>query len=72
MQNLKFGLFENNFFGPAEVYGLVSISRALHIFSTELFSMYRGILELKNDTSILRISDSFTNKTGSGLTALFV
>ena len=34
--------------------------------------MYRGILELKNNTSILRGNGSFTNKMYGGLTALFV
>ena len=34
--------------------------------------MYRGVLELKNDTRILRENGSFTNKACCGLTALFV
>ena len=34
--------------------------------------MYRGVLELKNDTSILCKNDSFANKTCCALTALFV
>ena len=34
--------------------------------------MYRGIVELKNDTSIIRKNGSFVNKTCYALTALFV
>ena len=34
--------------------------------------MYRGILELKNDTSILCKNGGFPKKTSCGLTALFV
>ena len=34
--------------------------------------MYRGILELKNDTSTLRKNGSFANKICRALTALFV
>ena len=34
--------------------------------------MYRGILELKNDTSILCKNDSFASKVCCGLIALFV
>ena len=60
-------------FGSTEVgVRLSSISRTLHNFSTVFFSIYRGILERKNDTSILRKSDSFANKPCCGLTALFV
>ena len=36
------------------------------------FSLYRGILEPKNDTGILRKNGSFSNKTCCGLTALFL
>ena len=44
----------------------------MHDFSTVFFSIYGEILELKNDTSILRKSDLFANKTCCGLIALFV
>ena len=52
-------------------YDLSPISRNLHNFSTIFFSMYRGILEVKNDTSILLKNDSFTNKMCCRLTPLF-
>ena len=63
------------------VFVLSSISRNLHNFSTRFFSMYRGILELKNDIlwnfygifyDILSKNGSFTNKTCFGVIALFV
>ena len=59
-------------FGPTEVYVLSSISRTLHIFSKGLFSMYRGILELKNNASILLKIGTLANKTCCALTALSV
>ena len=46
-------------FRPTGVYVLRSNSKTLHNFSTGFFLMYRGILELKNDTSILRKSTRF-------------
>ena len=64
-------IFSKMNFGQMGVYILSSISRALH-FSTGFFSMYRGILELKNDSRILRKNSSFKNETCFGLTALFV
>ena len=45
------------------VYILSSISKTLHNFSTGFFPMYRGILELKNHTSILCKNGSLLNKT---------
>ena len=54
------------------MYILSSISRTSHNFSTGFFPMFRGILELKSDTSILHKNDSFANKTCCGLTALLV
>ena len=65
-------IFSNTNFGPTCVYILSSISRTLHNFSTEFFSLYSGILELKNNTSILCKNGSFTNKMCCGLTALFI
>ena len=59
-------------FGPTGVYVLSSIYRILHNFSTGFFSMYRGVLELKNDTGISRKNGSFTNKMCCSLSALFV
>ena len=62
------------FLGRHGVYVLSSISRTF--FSTFFlffsFSVYRGMLELKNDTSILRKNGWFGNKTCCSLTALFV
>ena len=55
-------------FWPTGLYVLSSISRTLHNFSIGFFSMYRGILELKNDTRILRKNESFPNKTCCVLT----
>ena len=55
-----------------KVYGLSSNSKSLHNFSTGFFLMYRGILELKNDTSILCKNGLFSNKTCCCLTALFL
>ena len=65
-------IFSKTNFRSTEVYVLSSISKTLHNFSTRFFPMYRGILELKNDTSILRKNGSFSNKTCCGLTALFL
>ena len=59
-------------FRPIGMYVLSSISKTLHNFSTGFFPMYRGILELKSDNSILRKNSSFSNKTCCGLTALFL
>ena len=65
-------IFSKTNFGPTGVYILSSISRTLHNFSKGFFSLYSGILELKNDTSILRKNGSFANKRCCGLAALFV
>ena len=59
-------------FRPTGVYVLSSIPKTLYNFSTGVFPMYRGILELKNNASILRKNGSFSNKTCRGLTALFL
>ena len=53
MQNFKFDFPKTNF-RPTGVYVLISISKSLYSFSTGFLPMYRGILELKYDTSILR------------------
>ena len=65
-------IFSKTNFELTGMYVLSSVSRTLQNFSTGYFSMYRGILELQNDTSILRENGSFANKTCFGLTALFV
>ena len=62
MQNSKPDFLENEFW-VAGVCVLSSISRILYNFSTVCFSMYGGILKLKNSTSILRKNDSLANKT---------
>ena len=71
MQNFKFGFPKTNF-RPTAVYVLSSISKTLHDFSTRFLPMYRGTLELKNDTRIMRKNSSFSNKTCCGFTALFL
>ena len=71
MQNFKFDFLKNEFQADW-VYVLSSISKTLNNFSTGFFPMHRGILELKNDTSILRKNGSFSNKTCCGFTALFL
>ena len=71
MQNINL-IFSKTNFRPTGVYVLSSISKTLHNFSTGYFPMYRGILELKNDTNILRKNGSFSNKTCCGLAALFL
>ena len=65
-------IFSKNNFALVWVYVLSSISRTLHNFPTGYLSMYRGIIQLKIDSSILHKNDSFTNKTCCGLSALFV
>ena len=75
MQSFKFEFLENQNWtdwGVSFIYVYVSISRTLHNFSKGFFSMYRGILELKNDASNLRKNGLFANKTRCVLTALFV
>ena len=71
MQNFKFDFLKNKF-RPNAVYVSSSISKTLHNFSMGILPMYRGILELKNDTSILRKNGWFSNKTYCSLTALFL
>ena len=68
MQKFKFDFLENEFWSDV----LRSISKTLHNFSTCFFSMYRGILEPKNNISISRKNGSFANRTCCGLTALAV
>ena len=65
-------IFSKTNFSPTGVYVLSSISKTLHNFSTGFFPMYRGILQLKYDTSILCKNGSFSNKTCCGLIALFL
>ena len=65
-------IFSKTNFRPTGVNVLSSISKTLHNFSTGFSPMHRGILELKNDTSILHKNGSFSNKTCCGLTALFL
>ena len=65
-------IFLKTDFRPTGVFVLSSISKTLHNFLTGFFPTYRGILELKRDTSILRKYDSFSNKVCCGLTALFL
>ena len=65
-------IFPKTNFRPTGVYVLSSLSKTLHNFSTGFFTMYRGILELKNDTCIFRKNGSFSNKTCCDLTALFL
>ena len=64
-------IFSKTNFGPTRVYVLSSISRTLYNFSTGFFSMYRGMLELKNNTNILFKNGPFANKTCCALTVLF-
>ena len=56
-------IFSTANFRLTGVYLLSSICRTLHNVSTGFSSMHRGILVLKIDTSILRKSSSFANKT---------
>ena len=57
---------------PTRAYVLSSITRSIRSFFKRLFSMYRGIFELKNDISIFCKNGSFANKTCCGLTVLFI
>ena len=52
MQNFKSDFLKNEFL--VGFYFLSFISKTLHNFSTGFFPVYRGILEPKNGTSILR------------------
>ena len=65
-------IFSKPKFSPTGVYVSSSISKTLLNFPTGFFPMYREILELKNDTSILHKNGSFSNKTCCGFTALFL
>ena len=71
MQNFKVDFLENEFWAEWGVCFKFHFQNLFH-FSTGFFSMYIGILELKNGTSILRKNGSFANKTCCALTALFV
>ena len=72
LQNFKYDFFENGFLVDWCVRFKFHFQN-LKNFSTRFFTMYRGILELKNNTRILRKkNDSFANRTICGLTALFV
>ena len=68
MQNFKFDFLENEF--PAD-WG-VCFKFYENFFSKGFFSLYRGILELKRDISIMHKNHLFANKTCCGLTTLFV
>ena len=57
--------------GPTEVYVLRSISIILPNFSMRFFSVYRKMLYLKKDISILSKNGSFRNKLCCGLTPQF-
>ena len=59
-------------FGLTGVYILSSISRTLHNLCMGFISLYRGVSELKNDTSILRKNGLYANKRCCDLTALFL
>ena len=71
MQNLIL-IFSKTNFELTGAYVLSSISRNFNNFFTVFFSMYRGILELQNHTSILWKNGLFANKTCFSLTTLFV
>ena len=71
MQTLNL-IFSKVNFRLTGVYVLSSISKALHNFYTAFFPMYRGILELKNNTRIFVQNGLFSYKTCCGLTALFL
>ena len=72
MQNFKFDFLKKKKFRPTGVYVLSSISKFLYNFSTGFFPIYRGVLELKNSTSVLRKNGLFSNKTCCSLTGLFL
>ena len=71
IQDFEFDFPENGFWAGWGVYFKFRFQN-LTYFSTGFFSMYRGILELKNDTSILRKNGSFANKMRYSLSAVFV
>ena len=72
MDNFKFDFFKNEFQAFWSVRFKFHFQNLTKKFSTRFFSLYRGILELKNDTGILRKNGSFSNKTCCGLTALIL
>ena len=71
MQNFIFDFLENEFWADWGVRFKFHVQN-LTLFLYMIFSMYRGILELKKDTSISRKNGSFANKMYRSLTALFV
>ena len=71
MQNYKFDFHRNEFWTDWGVRFNFH-SKTLHNFTTGLFSLYRGIFQLKKDTSILSRNGSCANSTCCSLTTLFV
>ena len=70
MQKFKFYFLKQNYTDWGVC--LSSISETSHNFFTRFFRIYRGILEPKNDASVLHKIGFFSNKTCCGLTALFL
>ena len=70
MQTLNL-VFSKRNLRHTQVYVLNSIFKTLHNFSRGFFPVYRGILEPKSNTSILRKNGLFSKKTCYGLTSLF-
>ena len=70
-QNFKFDFLENEFWADWCVHFKFHFPNLASFFHG-IFSLYNGILELKNDTSILSKNGSFANKRCCGLTALFI
>ena len=71
IQNFKSDFLENKFWAEWGVCFKFLIQNLTYFFHRIFFNV-RGILELKNDTTILRKNGSFANKTCCTLTALFV
>ena len=71
MELFKFDFLENEFWVDQGVRFKCYFQNPTSFFH-RILSMYRGILELKNYTRILRKNGLFANKTCCGLTALFV
>ena len=69
--NFIFDFLENEFWADRGVPFKFHFQK-LTWFLDGIFSVHRGMLELKNDTSISRKNGSFANKTCCSLPALFV
>ena len=54
MERFQIGVPLNLINSKTKFYVLSSISKTLRKFSMGFFPMYRGLLQLENDTSILR------------------